>query len=74
MPNTFREQKFTGFLDYHQRDSDRVAPRSPATFDDISAVGETKVQDMSLELGRSFAGGPRELEGGRLLPPAELPG
>ncbi len=60
----FPGRKFTVFLDYHQRDSDRVSPRSPVTFDDISAVGETKVQDMSLELGRSFAEGRVSLKAG----------
>lgn len=60
----FPGRKFTVFVDYHQRDSDRVSPRSPVTFDDISAVGETKVQDMSLELGRSFAEGRVSLKAG----------
>jgi len=49
--------KFTIFADYHERDSERPRPSSPATFDDISAVGETRVQDLSLELGRSFREG-----------------
>lgn len=60
----FPGKKFTMFLDYHQRDSDRVSPRSPATFDDISAVGETKVQDASIELGRSFAEGRLSVKAG----------
>ncbi len=53
----FPGKKLSVFLDYHQRDSDRKRPNSPTTFDDISAVGETKVQDVTLELGRSFAEG-----------------
>lgn len=53
----FPGAKFTIFADYHQRDSSRPRPGSPVTFDDISAVGETQVQDFSLELGRSFSEG-----------------
>jgi hypothetical protein len=53
----FPGRKFTVFLDYHQRDSDRSSPTSPANFSDISTTGETRVQDVSLELGRSFAEG-----------------
>ena len=60
----FPGRKFTIYADYHQRNSDRPAPASPVTFDDISAVGETRVQDLSLELGRSFSDGRFTLKAG----------
>ncbi len=56
--------KITVSLDYHQRDSNRSAPSNPTTFDNISTAGETKLQDMSLELGRSFADGKVSLKAG----------
>ena len=49
--------KVTLSLDYHLRNSDRSNPSKAVTFDDISAAGETRVQDMSVEIGRSFAEG-----------------
>jgi len=53
----FPGRKFTVFMDYHQRDSDRASPTTPTSFDDISTTGETRIQDMSLEIGRSFSEG-----------------
>jgi hypothetical protein len=53
----FPGRKMTVFVDYHQRDSDRSNPTTPTTFDDISTTGETKIRDVSLEIGRSFAEG-----------------
>jgi hypothetical protein len=43
---------------YHERDSnDRVTSTPPTPFDDLSSTGETKVQDVSVELSRSFLDG-----------------
>jgi hypothetical protein len=53
----FPGRKFTVYMDYHERNSDRSGPVTPASFDDISRTGETRVQDMSLEIGRSFKEG-----------------
>jgi len=61
----FPGRKLTVFADYHLRNSVRPSPTSsPVTFDDISAVGETRVQDISLELGRSFGEGRVTLKAG----------
>jgi hypothetical protein len=42
------------FLGYHERDSDRLSPYPSADFFDVSAAGETKIQDFTAEIGRSF--------------------
>ena len=43
---------------YHERDSDDRSTTVPATeFDDLSHTGETKVQDITAEIGRSFMQG-----------------
>ena len=43
---------------YHERDSDdRTTNAPPLEFDDLSHTGETKVQDVSAEIGRSFIDG-----------------
>lgn len=60
----FPGKKLTVSLDYHERDSNRSAVTTPSTFDGISTTGETKVQDLSLELGRSFAEGKLSLKAG----------
>ncbi len=60
----FPGKKVTVFLDFHQRNSDRRNPASPVTFDDISAAGETRVQDVDLELGRSFGEGRFKIKAG----------
>ena len=60
----FPGRKLTLDLDYHERDSDRSSPSSPVTFDDISTAGETKVRDVSLEIGRSFAEGRMSIKAG----------
>ena len=41
-------------LEYHQRNSDRLAPSNTTSFDDIRASGETRVQDVTAEMRRSF--------------------
>lgn len=50
---------------YHERDSDGRSTSMPALeFDDLSHTGETKVQDVSVEIGRSFIDGRLVLRGG----------
>lgn len=52
------------FLEYHQRDSDRLSPLYPTAFDDLSATGETSVKDLTGNLRRTFAEGRLTLSGG----------
>jgi hypothetical protein len=52
------------FFEYHERDSDRLSPFPSTTFDDITAAGETRIQDFTLELGRDFEKGRISLRGG----------
>ena len=52
------------YFEFHERDSDRLSPFPSSTFDDISAAGETKIRDFTLEFGRSFAEGRISLRGG----------
>jgi len=42
------------FLGYHERDSDRLNPFPSSDFFDVRATGETKIQDFTAEIGRSF--------------------
>jgi len=50
---------------YHERDADdRTTSTPPLQFDDLSHTGETKVQDVSLEIGRSFIDGRLVLRAG----------
>jgi hypothetical protein len=51
-------------LEYREHDSDRVNPLSVTTFLDPSASGETKVQEFSAEVGRSFIEDRLNLQGG----------
>jgi hypothetical protein len=52
-------------VEYHGRDSnDRNTGAVPTLFDDLSTTGETRVQDVSLEFGRSFMDGRLNLRGG----------
>jgi len=45
-------------FEYHLRNSnDRTNSIAPTQFDDLSTTGETRVQDFSLEIGRSFLDG-----------------
>ncbi|MGA8143227.1 MAG: hypothetical protein WB987_04985 [Candidatus Acidiferrales bacterium] len=45
-------------FEYHIRNSDdRSNTVAPTEFDDLSGTGETRVQDLSLEFGRSFMDG-----------------
>ncbi len=53
------------FCDYHLRNSrDRTSSIPPTQFDDLSTTGETRVQDISLEIGRSFLDGRLSLRAG----------
>ena len=54
----FAWKKTTLYSEYHERDSnDRTSSVTPTLFDDLRTTGETKVQDISVELGRSFMEG-----------------
>jgi len=59
----FPMRKTELFLEYHQRNSDRLSPLG-ATLDNISHVGETSVKDLSGEIRRSFGEGRFGLSGG----------
>ena len=53
------------FFEYHLRNShDRTSSFAPTQFDDLSTTGETRVQDFSLEIGRSFLDGRLSLRAG----------
>ena len=60
----FPLRKTETFIEYHQRNSDRLSPLNPTSFDDISHSGETKVQDLTGELRRGFGEGRFNLHGG----------
>ncbi len=52
-------------FEYHLRNSqDRTSSVTPTQFDDLSTTGETRVQDISLEIGRSFLDGRLSLRAG----------
>jgi len=52
-------------FEYHLRNSqDRTSSVTPTLFDDLSTTGETRVQDISLEIGRSFLDGRLSLRAG----------
>jgi hypothetical protein len=51
-------------LEFHQRHSDRLSPFTETTFDDVSQTGETRVQDFTTELRRSFGEGRLTVSGG----------
>jgi hypothetical protein len=51
-------------LEFHQRHSDRLSPLTETTFDDVSQTGETRVQDFTADLRRSFLEGRLTLSGG----------
>jgi hypothetical protein len=52
------------FAEYHQRDSDRLSPLNPTSFDDISHSGETSVKDTTAEIRHTFGEGRLNLHGG----------
>jgi hypothetical protein len=53
----FPWNKIELFAEYHIRNSDRSTSPAPTQFDDLSTTGETQVQDISLEIGRSYMEG-----------------
>lgn len=63
----FPWKRIETFLEYHERDLNRRSPVPSATFDDVTASGETKVQDFSLQVGKSFAEGRLSIRGGGFL-------
>jgi hypothetical protein len=52
------------FFEYHQRNSDRLSPLNPTSFDDLSATGETSVKDLTGNIRHSFYEGRFSLSGG----------
>ena len=60
----FPIRKTETFFEYHQRNSDRLSPLNPVSFDDISHSGETSVKDLTGEIRRSFGEGRVTLSGG----------
>jgi hypothetical protein len=60
----FPWKKIETYFEYHQRNSDRLNPANPTTFDDIADAGETSVKDMTGEIRRSFGEGRFNLSGG----------
>jgi hypothetical protein len=60
----FPWRKLETFLEYHENDSDRKTPFPSTVFDDLSAAGQTKIQDFTAELGRSFSEGRYTVRGG----------
>lgn len=51
-------------LEFHQRMSDRLSPLTQSALDDVRQTGETRVQDFTAELRRSFGEGRLTLSGG----------
>lgn len=60
----FMLPKTETFIEYHQRNSDRLSTLNPTAFDDVTHSGETRVQDVSGELRRAFGDGRFNLHGG----------
>ncbi len=63
----FPLRRIETFLEFHQRDLDRKNPVPASAFDDVSAAGETRVQDFSLQVGKSFGEGRLTVRGGGFL-------
>ena len=57
-------RKYDFILEAHQRNVDRGSPLGATAFDAIQNAGETRAQDFSLELRRSFGEGRVTLSGG----------
>jgi hypothetical protein len=60
----FPWNKMDLLFEFHDHESDRPTSPTPTLFDDLSTTGETKVQDYSLEIGRSFMDGRLNLRAG----------
>jgi hypothetical protein len=52
------------FMEYHQRDSDRLSPLNSTTLSDINYSGETSVKDLEADVRQSFGNGRFGLSGG----------
>ena len=61
---TFPLRRLEVFLEFHQRNTDRLSPLGATEFDNVSRAGETRIQDFSGELRRSFGEGRVVLQGG----------
>ena len=70
----FPWRKIETFVQYHQHNSDRVNPNSTVAFGDVSTAGETRVQDLSVELGRGFFENRVNLRGGAFFRRINFPG
>ena len=57
-------RKVETFLEYHQRNSDRLNPLNATSFDDLTGAGETSVKDLTGEIRRTFGEGRFTLSGG----------
>jgi hypothetical protein len=60
----FPTRKTEVFLEYHQRNSDRLSPLNATSLSDITEAGETSVTDLTGEIRRSFGEGRFGLSGG----------
>ncbi len=60
----FAPLRLEPFIQLHQRNTDRSSPLGVTDFDDVSRAGETRVQDIQLELRRVFGEGRLALRGG----------
>ena len=61
---TFPQRQTELFLEFHQRDTDRLGPLGVTEFDDVSRSGETRVQDFTGELRRTIGEDRLVLTGG----------
>ena len=52
------------FTEYHQRNSDRLAPFTSSTLDNISFSGETSIKDLTAQIRQTFGEGRFGLNGG----------
>ena len=60
----FATRKTQLIASFHQRNSDRLSPANQTSFDNISQTGETRVQDFTAEVRRSFGEGRLALTAG----------
>ncbi|MBI4473672.1 MAG: hypothetical protein HY646_13475 [Acidobacteria bacterium] len=60
----FTPGRIDTFLELHHRNVDRRSPVGAVEFDDVSIAGETRVQDVRIELRRNFGEGTLSLRGG----------
>ena len=61
---TFPLRRLEVFLEFHQRNTDRLSPVGATEFGNVGRAGETRIQDFSGELRRSFGEGRVVLQGG----------